>query len=274
MSGFFESGRDADTRTRFDILWNNNRGPHFHSNIEMIYVAEGTIDMTINGTVHRLEKDDFMIIEPYKIHTYSSPSPSTLYFAITPARHYKELINPPTHCLQQYIYPKGRYSQDIKQCFLKVRECVHADQQMTARGYIWAIISYLIYEYGRKDTSSNTNSDLFVSLLQYLQQHYCEKITLDDLSARFGYNKYYISKMFNRYVNLNFSDFVNSMRCHHALEMLTNKEIAITEIAEKSGFESLRSFHRAFQKFFNCTPTEYRKKVSNNSQSDKATNLK
>jgi AraC-like DNA-binding protein len=56
--------------------------------------------------------------------------------------------------------------------------------------------------------------------------------------------------------------------------MLTNKEIAITEIAEKSGFESLRSFHRAFQKFFNCTPTEYRKKVSNNSRSDKTTNLK
>lgn len=265
MSTFFEVSRDADTKTSFDILYNNNRGPHFHSNIEMIYVVEGTVDMTTNGTVHHLQKDDFMIIEPYNIHTYSSPSPSVLYFAICPSSHYKELVNPPCHCLQQCVYPNGRFSEDIKQCFLKVRDCVAAGAQLAALGYIWSMISYVVAEYGWKDYPSNINSNLFVSLLQYLQQHYCEKITLDDLSTHFGYNKYYISKVFNRYVNLNFSEFVNSMRCHHALELLSNKEISITDVAGKSGFESLRSFHRSFQKLFGCTPSEYRRKVRKNS---------
>ena len=264
MSTFFEIGRDVDTKTCFDILYNNNRGPHFHSNIEMIYVVDGTIDMTINGTVHHLQKDDFMIIEPYRIHTYSSPSPSTLYFIICPSAQYKELINPQRHFLQQYAYHRGQHSEEIKRCFLKVRDCIADDIPLTARGYIWAMISYVATEYGWQDFSANVNSDLFISLLHFLQEHYCEKITLDDVAAHFGYNKYYISKVFNRYVNLNFSEFVNSMRCHHALELLANKEVSITDIAGKSGFESLRSFHRAFQKAFGCMPSEYRKKLRDN----------
>lgn len=202
-----------------------------------------------------------MVIEPYHVHAYSSPLPSTLLFVICPSSHYKELTNPPAHCLRQCVYRKGRFSEEIKRCFYNIRDCVNGGAPLAAQGYIWAMISYMATEYGWIDSPSNVNNNLFVELLQYLQQHYCEKITLDDLSAHFGYNKYYISKVFNRYVNMNFSEFVNSMRCHHAVELLVNNETSITDIASESGFESLRSFHRSFQKFFDCTPSEYRRQA-------------
>ncbi|MDD4565880.1 MAG: AraC family transcriptional regulator [Eubacteriales bacterium] len=128
------------------------------------------------------------------------------------------------------------------------------------------MISYVATEYGWKDLSSEVSNDLLVSVLYFLQQHYCEKLTLEELANHFGYNKYYISKMWNRYVDLNFSEFVNSMRCHHAVELLLDKELSITNIAGKSGFESLRSFHRAFQKTFGCTPSDYRKQLLRNAR--------
>lgn len=264
MNTFFESDRDTSVKTTFDVLRNNNYPPHFHSNIELIYVLDGTIDTTINDSVYHLKKDDFMIIEPYKIHSYSSESNSTLLFAITPFAYYKELINPACRSLKKFIYPRGRFSESIKECFLKTGECVAANDQMVARGYLWAIIARMVTEYGCEEYPSNMKHELFSSLLEYLQTHYHEKITLDALSAHFGYNKYYISKIFNRYVNLNFSEFLNSMRCHHAAQLLGNKEISITNVAEESGFDSLRSFHRSFKKFLGCTPSEYRHKITNN----------
>lgn len=263
MDAFFETIRDVDEDILCFTTSSNNVEPHFHSNIELVYVLDGEIDIPINGTPHHLKKDDFMAIEPYCIHAYSSPTPSLLGIIICPCSYFKEIIDPSRRfALRKCVYPRGKLTPEIKRCYEKAEESLKQNMRLVACGYIWTMLSYLAETYGRVEYPSAPNSSLFVSMLQYLQEHYCEKLTLDDLAVKFGYNKYYISKIFNRYMDLNFNEFVNSMRCHHAVKLLANHEIGMKQIAEDSGFASQRSFHRAFQNVFGCTPSEYRSRFS------------
>jgi AraC-like DNA-binding protein len=51
-------------------------------------------------------------------------------------------------------------------------------------------------------------------------------------------------------------EYINGLRCRHALELLREKNTTITDIALASGFDSTRTFYRAFQRCFGCTPNE------------------
>ena len=59
--------------------------------------------------------------------------------------------------------------------------------------------------------------------------------------------------------NTNFNQYLNEIRLNYATSLLENTEMRITEIYLEAGFESQRTFNRAFQQRYNRTPSEYRK---------------
>ena len=58
---------------------------------------------------------------------------------------------------------------------------------------------------------------------------------------------------------MNFCDYINSLRLVDAVNMLGNENASITEIAYASGFSTLRTFNRAFLKYYGVTPSEYKR---------------
>lgn len=92
----------------------------------------------------------------------------------------------------------------------------------------------------------------------------CE-LNLDNLSSQLKISKYNISQSFGIIYGMTFKEYVNKLRCEHALKIIIkNKGPAnIIEIAYKSGFNSKASFYRSFNKFYNCTPLEYLQNNSN-----------
>ena len=59
------------------------------------------------------------------------------------------------------------------------------------------------------------------------------------------------------------TDYINSLRARCAANMLLTEDLSMTEIAMRSGFESLRTFYRVFKSNYNCTPSVYKKKKLN-----------
>ncbi|WP_194508897.1 helix-turn-helix domain-containing protein [Psychroserpens luteus] len=91
-------------------------------------------------------------------------------------------------------------------------------------------------------------------------------VSLTTLSKEFNLSEGYISTLINTNSDLNFNDFINSLRINEAKEMLSNIEYdnyTIIAIGLEAGFNSKSSFYSAFKKFTNKTPNEYKKYVRN-----------
>ena len=87
------------------------------------------------------------------------------------------------------------------------------------------------------------------------------KLTLKEVAAAIGTNMTYLSIYLNHYQHLTFYDYVNRFRveeaCHLIDEMSSTGRINMTEVAQRSGFNSVSTFNRNFKKTKGITPKEY-----------------
>jgi len=84
-------------------------------------------------------------------------------------------------------------------------------------------------------------------------------LTLTELAQLVASNRSYVSGCINDNTGLSFSDFVNSYRVRYAQALLqwNTEGLTISEIRDKSGFETESTFIRNFKKFTGCTPSEW-----------------
>ena len=76
-----------------------------------------------------------------------------------------------------------------------------------------------------------------------------------------GFSTAYCSKYIKKKTNLNFLDYVNSIRLREAEELLQTSEMCITDIAYTTGFKSIQCFNRIFKKHRGVTPSQYKKSL-------------
>ena len=112
---------------------------------------------------------------------------------------------------------------------------------------------------GTKDSDGHGKRDLS-ELREYLEAHFAEKITLDDLSERFFINKFYLTKIFREQFGISVNHYVMQLRITKAKQMLRFTDEKAETIGEMCGFGPLTYFSRAFRKSEGLSPTEYRKK--------------
>lgn len=84
------------------------------------------------------------------------------------------------------------------------------------------------------------------------------KLNINGLARELGTNRTYISNYLNQQLHTNFYEYVNHWRIMCAKELLSTSSLTLEEVATKSGFNSLSTFRRYFQKAEGLTPNEYR----------------
>lgn len=93
----------------------------------------------------------------------------------------------------------------------------------------------------------------------YLDEHYAEKITLDDLAERFFINKFYLTKIFKETYGVTINNYIMERRITRAKQMLRFTDMTVDEISIALGMDSANYFSRMFRKVEGITPREYRK---------------
>jgi two-component system response regulator YesN len=83
-------------------------------------------------------------------------------------------------------------------------------------------------------------------------------LTLDDVASNIHISPTYFSALFKQVKNVNFSDYLETVRMHKAMELFANTELKIYEVADRVGYNSPQYFSICFKKFTNFTPTEFR----------------
>ena len=95
-------------------------------------------------------------------------------------------------------------------------------------------------------------------ILKYINAHFNEKISLNDLSQRCFYNPAYFSRLFKKAFNMSFTDYITDIRLKHCSELLRNSDYTIDKIIEDCGFSDRNTFYERFKNKYGCTPSEYR----------------
>lgn len=112
-----------------------------------------------------------------------------------------------------------------------------------------------------RQTVSDDDKQNFIKAKNYIEKHYMEPLTLNILADEVHMNLYYFSAYFKKNAGENFKDYVSRIRLEHAVPILVSTNKKTYEIALEVGFTDARSFSKAFQRLYNETPNEYRRRV-------------
>ena len=97
------------------------------------------------------------------------------------------------------------------------------------------------------------------TILKYVEDHYPERITIDDMAELTYYSKSHFMKFFKQHMGTGFTDYLNNYRLAMAKRLLRTSDRSILEIAGQSGFENLSYFNRIFKRKYGISPGKARK---------------
>ncbi|NIK68035.1 response regulator [Paenibacillus sp. BK720] len=108
------------------------------------------------------------------------------------------------------------------------------------------------------DNPDHKEQTMIARVVQYIEQHYMEDISLESVAAVAFMNPYYFSSFFKKQMKRNFKQYVTDLRMEHALSLLKHTDMMVYEIAEKVGYNNARHFSDMFKKQTGRLPQEYK----------------
>ena len=97
------------------------------------------------------------------------------------------------------------------------------------------------------------------TLMEYVQKHYGEKVTLEELADQIHLCKSESCRLFKRYMKESLFDYLLAYRVERSLELLRHTDLDVTGIAGNCGFTNPGYYARIFRRKMGCTPLQYRK---------------
>ncbi|AWH83758.1 AraC family transcriptional regulator [Flavobacterium album] len=108
------------------------------------------------------------------------------------------------------------------------------------------------------DYDTFEDDDKMKLVYEYVQKNFSNKITLDDVSDTANMSAVSFNRFIKKRTGKTFVNYLNDIRVGYAARWLVEKDLSISEIAFKSGFNNIANFNRIFKSIKNTTPSQYR----------------
>ena len=254
---------------------NHNYDKHCHNALEIIMPVENHYDVDASDQNYHLLPGEILIIPSGEMHALYAPETGKRFifqfdvFGISQMKGYTSIQSLMTSCLHITKLSFPQIYGDIYQILIQIRNEYFSSNEFREL----AIYSHLINLFVSIGRNHINDMDLFPNkkshkqkeylqkfndVLDYIDSHYTEELTLDDIADFSGFSKYHFTRLFKQYTDSTFYDYLSFRRIKSAEELLANPELSITEIALQSGFSSISTFNRIFKQKKGCTPSEYR----------------
>jgi beta-xylosidase/AraC-like DNA-binding protein len=249
---------------------------HWHMNIELDYVLEGTLQIQINEHTYYLEKDQLVLINSYDVHSILSDDCVLVSLEIDLSKYDQKLVNE-TNLRFDCNSATNQNQELFRSLKSKIAHFIHVNSvedeynSYLNKSLAYSILHNLVTAFKSEPLEENfikkSNISRMEEILKYINQHYQENITLKDLAENFFLTVPYMSKIFKEYIGTTFTEYLESIRLSHAFQILGQKSITIDTVAEQSGFPNTRSFVTSFKRIYGQLPSQYRKSLLEKSQS-------
>lgn len=254
--------------------------PHWHKEIEIIYLIEGEQRVGIDNNIYALKEGDILLIGSgcihYFFHECNINRRVVVQFSLSIFDNVLSEKNEGENI--KYIFDKTKRVSNQWDPVLKNKIETHLkvlikENNKRENGYKLALkarlcdISVLLLRnlpveidsYEEK-TKHKENLKRLENVFEYIENHYNENLALKKISNEMGFSMYYFSRLFKRYTGITFVQYLNDFRVTKVQWYLINHDITITEAAFQCGFNNIKTFNKVFKEIQGCSPSEYLKK--------------
>lgn len=103
-------------------------------------------------------------------------------------------------------------------------------------------------------------NDIVGLIESYIEAHYMEEMTLEDLAAHVSMNPAYLSRFFKKKLKSNFLEYLSRVRVQKAVALLSDPKVKVYEVSRRVGYKSVQHFYKIFKQQMGCTPSEFRER--------------
>lgn len=268
-----------------DLNQGTNFENHTHDFIEIVYITKGSAMQHIGESEYPVKKGTILFINCGQTHSFTSPklfsyynlmlSPEFISNQLVNSGNLKEMLSlsmfEEFQSLQQNHHPlaelPGDMIPEVDLLFAALlREYRGTDPGRTVliRSYLTAVLTHIFRCVCKPDETVITPL-----LLEYIEQHCSEKLTLNSLAKKCFYNPSYLSRMFHELQGQTLTDYIRTVRIKKAMVMLETTGLSIEEIRISCGIGDKTFFYRKFREETGFSPAEYRQFKKTGSKSTK-----
>ena len=231
---------------------------HMHEALELVWLRQGSCCVITPDGRFSMDAGKFFVSFPQQLHGYDSSCDADAIVWIIPVTPYLENCQ---NILQNYLPETAVFSPDSTGV-TDLLSMAMADSKTASanvmQGYIHLIVSKILDAISLKPAEPGS-MDALQSVLLYLNDHYQEPLTRQEIADAVGYNASYISHIFDDSLHTTLTDYLSTLRMRDAKNMLKNTNLPVSRIALDLGFGSIRSFNRIFLNKTGCSPSQFRK---------------
>lgn len=255
---------------------------HWHPLLEFDYIESGTVELSTTDDTYILQKGDLVFINSSIMHTISAHNNvsnckiyahlfdmnllSGTYNSLFEQKYLLPVIQ--NKAFQVYIIHPDSYRRVCMiEKFLKIVELNRTESfgyefEIRAElGRLWCMMLEETRELRSQHIEKNTiDTERLKKMMNYIHEHYSEKITLEDIASSASISTRECSRCFQRCIKMPPINYLSEYRIRMASQMLLSTTENVITISENCGFSSGSYFSKVFQEFMGCTPKEYRKK--------------
>lgn len=253
-----------------DLLY---RTPHFHNDLEILYILEGELDIFIHSEHTIYRSGEFVIINPREMHELSSINHSiilSLQIDTSFCKHYypalkyivfdsNSLSNQRQHTeiIHQLLIISNTY-------FSKEKLFEFRTMSLLNELFIQLMQHIPLHILTKKEREqSSIILNRIQRLIDYIEDGYSNKLLLNDLAAKENLSLSYLSHFFKAYFQISFQDYLTKVRCERAKYLLLSSDLRLLDICYSCGFSDIKYMNKGFYKLYGYTPKEFRNTKTN-----------
>lgn len=250
---------------------------HFHDDLEFLYITSGTFKCVSNNVTYIAHKEDIVFINSRIPHATECLEPYTSYDMIQfdTSNFSSDTISGFSKYLSRFINinkapvvvfkSDWEHTKELKM-YLDGIFTEYIEKKPSYELYIKSNVLNIIAFLSRYDYLTDSsiffdekNIEKVMPALNYIDEHYDEQITLEELSGVLNLNPSYFCRLFKKATNSTFVEYLNFVRVCKSEKKLSSSKESIAEISLNLGFSSVSYFNKVFKNIKGCTPTEYKK---------------
>ncbi len=245
---------------------------HWHSEIEIIRVIDGTLNVRLDNRSYTAAKNDIIFVNPETIHSGQPEmcdyecivlSMDLLSVKNNSCRYFFEGLMNGEHKITEFI-PAG--DGEINNAIAEV----FGEMSKKSSGYKFRVIGALYSLFGviidghfyssvSGEVHSDKNMPKLKKVLSFIRSNYDSQISLDDMAAVAEMSSKYFCSFFRNMTRQTPVEYLNTYRIEKASKLLLSTDISVTDIAYSTGFNDLSYFIKTFKAIKGITPAKYRK---------------
>lgn len=239
---------------------------NWHDNTEFLHCTHGEGHVICDSNSIRMTKGDTVVINARRLHSISSDTLVKYHCLIVDNSFFTDNgIDIKSISFSEKVSDKTAVDK-IERIALCIKDKDNLLHTALTRLAVLDYICYMAENYSHSNTAERKNPpkgySAVLDAIEYINNHFAEKLSLEDISSRAGFSKYHFSRIFKENTGFTVIDHINARRCENARHLLRETQKPVSEICFECGFDSPSYFAKSFSKLFGLLPSEYRKKHS------------